>query len=200
MTIIFNQTATTMVCARSSYCAVGVPGTYDSTENIGLSALQAQIGGTTGGGGTTWEIIVSSNSTTINVWWELPIPSSGVSWDAGDWAIRTDVIGGSNGVKWQDSYVCRVNSACVSQESLGSTLGLAEKMAAGVHVVTVTASSATPSAGDKIIIVNTFSNETAKSTSFDLHPTVQIDSPFSTFSTGEAPAVFPQLTLVGVGQ
>jgi hypothetical protein len=185
MTISFTQTDTAAVCGAAAYCS-------GNSLNTNRSLRQATIGGTPG----TTAVSQSIDSGAINliaVFFEC-IVGAGVSWDAGTWTINLNVTTGTSGtMDWTGLDICRLNSSCVSQASIATASPSVSVTTTGVKTVTVSGSAQSPSAGDKVMVLLSFS-QTGPTRSFSYTPNVTIDSPFSGITTTPN-----SLMLTGVG-
>lgn len=181
MAINYTETDTAAVCTINTYCATG---------SFGGTALlkQASDGGTAG----TTEIlpsVVASATDHVKLLFEI-VPTS-TSWDAGTWTVRFNVTTQNMNVSWSSVYICRVNSSCTNQATIGSSTGLGISLGSpGVKSTTVTGSSQSPSAGDKVLVLCLFDNSAMTNQTVGITPDQNIDSPFN-------PAAFTELELLG---
>ncbi len=149
--ISLQQTDTAAPCGFAAYCST-----------------QGNSGGTTGAsdcrsGGTAGTTPVSVDMVNLETRLNLVVfstPDLGVTdWAAGDYIVRLNIDAGSTVVTWEDSHVCRVNTSCVSQETLGSLTSQAIDLSStGEVTMTVSASSTTAAATDRLAFVLVFSN------------------------------------------
>lgn len=189
MPIIFTQTDNTMVCAAATFCS----GASLNTDRDYLR--QATQGGTAGSTAVTVTVNASA-ADLICGWYECIVPD-GSTWAAGDWVVRLNVTTAQTTVSWDATYICRVNSGCTSQATIGSLTGQAISLSpTGVKSMTVTGSAQTPGAGDKVIIVLLFDNSNSCTRNVGLTPSENIDSPF--IAAGPV-AGLRILALTGVG-
>lgn len=102
------------------------------------------------------------------------------SWAAGNYVVRLNVINGNADLTWTATYVCRVNSGLVNQATVGSLTGQTTSMtAAGIKTHTISGSSQSASASDRLYFVLLFTNAAAALRSFDFTPNQLIDTPLS---------------------
>jgi len=158
------QTDTAMGCTEASFCS---PLSLDFF-NPGRLTKQAQRDGTAGS--TPVTAGVYNNTELLCIWFEIPLTDIGEI-QTGSWTIPINVTTSDSELRLTDASVCRVNSSCVSQESLGrnSTMDISCSTTGVKNVtVSVTAPSSFDST-DKIIVAIGCS----KTTSFETH-TIQI--------------------------
>lgn len=93
-------------------------------------------------------------------------------------------------------HICRVDSSCVNQATLGSATGLSISLGStGVKSQNVTqGSSASPSVGDLVLIVFVGSNGAMSDQNINISPDQNIDSPF-TAVTAPSPNVNDSVTV-----
>ena len=139
---------------------------------------EAVVGGTPGTVAKT--INVSASAVNTADWAVRWAPAAGVSWDAGTWTVRMNVTTANMNIDLTEIHICRHNSACVTQESIGSATGLTiDCGTTGVKSQTVTGSAVTPVAGDVVIVVFVFTNAAMTIQSIGVTPDQNIDSPFT---------------------
>jgi len=132
------------------FCAGGLS---DAATTWGRTAT---VSGTPG---TTADVIKINHPNTGN---KVAIcftidPEDSATWDTDTAIIRLDVDIGNAELTWEDTYLCRVNSVGVNQETIGSTTGQATDLEfAGLKTMNVSCSSTTPSAGDRLVIILAF--------------------------------------------
>ena len=87
-------------------------------------------------------------------------PDLGVTdWAAGDYIIRINITTTTSSILWADSYVCRVNTSCVSQETLGSLTNQGITLSfTGETAMTISCSATTALATDRLAFVLAMSN------------------------------------------
>lgn len=122
-----------------------------------------------------------TNVVTATWWWT---PDTGITWDAGDWTVRFNVTSSNMNLTITEIHLCQVSSACANVATLGSATGLSIALSTtGVKTQTVTqGSTATPSAGDKLLIVFVGTNGAMSSQSATITHDQNIDSPFTAAS------------------
>lgn len=170
--IVYRQTDAAAACGVIGACSGRTPA-GDS------DARQALEGGTAGTVSLAVGIPVIS---TVAVYMdELPVADTD-SLDAGTLTARLNVVTAQASLTWEELWVCRINSACTSQETLGSlTAQGLDISVGGVFTRNVTLSAASAhNAGDKVYIVHVVANaniHTARS--LEILPNQAIDTPFT---------------------
>lgn len=172
MAIDFVQTDTLAPCGVIQACLPVAPaGDAD--------AVQASKGGTPGT--TELACAVAAASSESCLMFELAIADDD-SLDAGTLSLPINVTTAQMDVTWEEIYVCRLNSSCTSQETLGSVTGLARDVSGGgVFTETVSLSAASAhDAGDVVYIVLVFANaHTMTSRNVAVTPDQTISTPFT---------------------
>jgi len=83
-------------------------------------------------------------------------------------------------ITWNSVYICRVNSGCANQATIGSSTSLGISLATtGVKSTTVSGAAQSPGAGDLVMIVFGFTNSAHGSQSFLYDVDQNNDSPFT---------------------
>lgn len=172
MTQSYQEEDTAMTCTPAAFCSgAGVNGDTDM-------ARKALVGGSAG----STEVTVTVDSSAADLacaWFELDV-SAGVSWDGGTWTVRLNVTTSNHQVALDAIYICRVNSSCTNQATIGSVTALADNLGStGVRSHNVTGSAQSPSAGDKVIVVLLFDNMQAMPQDIGFTPSEIITSPFT---------------------
>jgi len=186
MTVSFTQTDNASVCGTAAYCS------GNSLDTTTLSLRQATIGGTPGTTAVP-QSVTGGATNVIDVFFEC-IVGAGVSWDAGTWTINLNVTTGTSGtMNWTGLDICRLNSSCVSQASIATASPSVSVTTTGVKTVTVSGFAQSPSAGDKVMVLLSFT-QTGPTRSFSYTPNVTIDSPFNIISSPPN-----SLMLLGIG-
>lgn len=180
MAMTFTQTDTAQVCALNNYCST-VGGTIEAGR-------QASVGGTAGSSNVTFS--VAASATDDNEFsFECIVPAD-TTWGAGDWTVNIDFLVGNMDVTLESCFICRVNSSCANQATIGSATGLGQATTSDQSVV-VSGAAQTPDAGDKVIITFGFSNA---NTMFDrnivLIPSFPIVAAGFTAAAGPATAAY----------
>ena len=172
MAMTFTQINTNGACSADSYCT-GLIGSMFGTRILATAASGGSSGGT--------ESVRTLEPGTDQFGGFIEItPDAGVTWDAGTWTIRLNVTTSNMNHTWASVHICRVNSSCVNQESLGSASSLGISLGTtGIKSANVTGSAATPGAGDKILIVLGFSTSSMNEQISDYTMNQNIDSPFT---------------------
>lgn len=164
-----NTATETIACSGATANGLGPP-----------PFTTAAVGATPGVGSTAINLpaeasnqILDGIDCTIN---------SGVSWDAGTWTIRINCTTSNMNMSISQIHICRIDSNCVNQASLGSATGLSISLGTtGVKTQTVSGSGATPGANDRILIVIVGSNSAMTTQSAEILKDQNIDSPFTAF-------------------
>lgn len=170
MAASFQQTDTAQSCALNNYCS-SVGGTIEAGR-------QASVGGTAG----TSEVLVTiaaSQADDNEFSFEVVVPA-GYTWGAGNWTVNVNFTTGNMDATWESCFICRVNSSCVNQATIGSSTGLAIATSSGAQSTVISGAAQTPSAGDKVIITLGFSNANTMFTrNVGITPSTTIESPLT---------------------
>lgn len=175
MTVSYQETDTTSVCTYAVYCSGLSLNTGAGTNHANL---QANFNGTAGSGSFTSTMLASG--TRLVAWmFELAI-SNGENWLAGTWTVRLHINTANANVTWTDCFICRVDSGCTNQATIGSVSSLGISLGStGVKTATVTGAAQTPNANDKVVVLLAFTNSAASLQSTGIIDDQLIDSPFS---------------------
>lgn len=143
----YVENDTVQVCSLVQYCS-GLGGTVEDGRQVegdvaaGTTEVTFQVPAVTlDTGEFSWEIILAASTTS----------------DADTATIPINFTTGKSTVTLESVHICRVNSSCVNQETIGSSSGLALSTTAGVQSPTVSCSAVTFAGGDKVIIILGFS-------------------------------------------
>lgn len=137
----------------------------------------AAVGGNVGTQCNKVNIPGSSTVYGVEVKW---VPTNGTNWNAGTWTWRLNVCGADANVTISSVYICRVNSADVSQATIGSSTGLSISCGSvGVLSGTVTGLAQTPSAGDYVVVIFGMTNSSMSSAGPQILGDQTIDTPFT---------------------
>ena len=171
MAISYTQTDDSVSCVANSYCS-GI-----SVDTL-AGESEAVDGGTAGSG--TFDITnINDAADRVGGGFSI-VPDSGVSWDAGTWTVRFNVTTENMFLTVTEIYICRVNSSCTNQETIGSATGLSISLSsAGVKSQTVSGSAVTPSAGDRVTICLVVNNSNMNRQTATITKDQDIDSPFT---------------------
>lgn len=180
-----QQTDTTAPCSFAAYCS-----TQGNSGGTTI-ASDARVGGTAGTTEVTPAMV--NNETRLNLV-VFSTPDLGITdWTAGDYVVRFDVASQTTRLTWEDTYVCRVNSSCTNQETIGSLTSQATALSSvGVVSHTISGSSTTAAATDRLVFVLAFSNnhEHGGDDPVGYIPSQLIDTPFDDgFAQGWLPAI-----------
>lgn len=179
MAIIFVQTDDAPSCGAAVYCSgLGASPGWTAIEQSAVSG---------GSAGSTEDLTgnQSNPDATIyrEVYYDLDIPSGldGGTGDAGNWTVRVNHSTGVSDVDLDEVHICRVDSGCGIQETLGSSTGIAFATDGGVFSGVVNqASSTSITAGDRVVIVVAYqSNGAHGNAAFGVTPSVNIDCPWT---------------------
>jgi hypothetical protein len=159
LSVTFQLTDTAMACARSQYCSAGtIIATPQST--------QGSVGGSVGAG-TKSTTITASGASVPGVWFELALPADLRTLGAANWTVNLDVTVANSNLTWVATYICRVNSGCTNQATIGSLTAQATSLGTtGTKSHVVSGSSAAFAAGDKVIIILCFTNGKSSTQAF----------------------------------
>lgn len=170
MAASFQQTDTAQACALNNYCS-SVGGTIEAGR-------QASVGGTAGSSEVTFTV-ASSQADDNEFSFEVVVPA-GYTWGAGNWTVNVNFTTGNSDATWESCFICRVNSSCVNQATIGSSTGLGIATKSGAQSTIISGSAQTPGAGDKVIITLGFSNaSTMFARTVGITPSTTIESPLS---------------------
>lgn len=180
MATSYAQTGTAADCGTIVACSGATLG------DVAVSR-KATVGGSSGAEFTFGGAAFDNALSRALVMFEI-VPESGDTWDAGDYVVRLNVttVGGVTASTWTETHICRVNSSCVSQESIGSLTGQSTALTVGLKTMTVAGAAQTPSAGDKIYIVCVFLSNRNNS-SGGITPDQNIDTPVTAGAGGGDP-------------
>jgi hypothetical protein len=170
MATSFRQTDAASTCGDASVYCSGGSGTGSNEDRACI------VGGTAG----TSEITISLGVSATNqnkLWFEMDNIDD-YDGASGTWTVNLDVTTTNHQLEWEAIYICRINSSCTNQETLGSTTGIAQLLTATPLTQTVTQSSSTTiTAGDKIMVICVFNNAQAMVNAAGITPSLLIDAP-----------------------
>jgi len=171
MAISYQETDTAADCGNGVYCKGG-------TAQVSFFDSEAILGGTAGTAHSITIGATASDSEAIN--FDL-VPAASVAWVSGTWTVRLNVTTANTNITWDSVWICRVSSGCVSQATIGSSSALGISFSTtGIKMATVSGSTQSPAASDKVILVFGFSNASATMTqAFSITANQLIDSPFA---------------------
>lgn len=184
----YIENDTVQVCALNNYCS-GLTGTIEAGRQAegGVSAGSSEQTFTVGAGVSdapefSFEVILAADTTS----------------DADTATIPINFTTGAMNATLESVHICRVNSSCVNQETIGSSSGLGLPTNAGIQSPTVSCSAVTFAAGDKVLIILGFSESGGHSgQTVGITPDQTMTLPFI---PPAPPAVdFPQSTLAQLG-
>ncbi len=140
---------------------------------------QATSGGTPGSTPATVTVIGQSNLRAA-IMFESAVGEPGdTTWETGNYVVRLNVTTAfPNASTWDSTYVCRCNSAGVNQATVGSLTGQTTDLATtGVKTHTVSGSSQSANAGDRIYIVLVLKQGSQNPQNLSFTPDQAIDTP-----------------------
>lgn len=168
--ITLVQTDTAGSCAMDNYCEGA------ATECNATFMKIAQSGGTAGS--TELSCSMPTVSTRILNGFDCPI-DAGASWNGGTWQIPLNFSSGNMNITLEEIHICRVNSSCVNQETIGSSTGIGYNTFDGLNTFNVTGSAQTPDSGDRVIILCLTTNaDSMMAQSVGITPSETINTPF----------------------
>lgn len=192
----FQQTDTAgSACAPLALPGGAYCGNVSSNASVNRAAT---VGGTAG---STPLTSPAQNSADVRaILMELTV-GAGVQWDAGTWTVRLNITTANANIQWTATHICHVSSTCVSQATIGSLTGQTTSLGTtGVKTHSVTGSSRTPAAGDKVLIQVVHTNVSGSmSQTFGWRPDQLISAPFSTGVSGTLAMTLDALTAAGTG-
>lgn len=180
MAINYTQTdGTTGRCnSNAGYCSG-----FSTTQSAGTGRVCSD-GGTAGTGAVS--TTTGAATRAIGAYFTI-IPDSGTTGNSGTWTVRLNVTTANMNLTLLEVWICRVNSSCVNQETIGSTTGLTTSLGTtGVKSINVTGSAVTLAADDKVVVGFYVDNTAMSSQAFSFTPDQNIDSPFTTGGGGGA--------------
>ena len=164
------QTSTAATCGTgSAYCS----GVTTVTTPQGFLCQ-----GTGSAGGAKTVTVTASAANLYGLVLDCAIPA-GYSWDAGTWTIPVNVTTANSNLTIASCFVCRVNSGCTNQSTIGSATSLGISCGStGVKNITVTGAAQSPAATDRVVIVVTFTNSKSSSQTVGITGNQTINTPF----------------------
>jgi len=112
-----------------------------------------------------------------------PAPSTDFDWNAGVWVVRINVTTAGVDIDWEDTHICRVNSGCVSQATIGSLLNQGISLGIGVKTMSVSGIAQTPAVGDSFMVVLGFGLNPPNTGSVGITPNQNLDTPLTLIPT-----------------
>jgi len=169
--ITIEQTDGGVTCGAGVYCS-------GLSANSTNAAFLCQDGGTLGS--VEKQMVIDLSATDVRAYYFDCAIAGGVTWSAGTWTVRFNLTTFDMDITWASVHICRVNSSCVNQATIGSASSLGISLgAAGVKSTTVSGSAQTPTAGDRVMIVLGVTNASSMGTdTIGITPDQVIDSPF----------------------
>ena len=148
--LFLADTPIAQLCVEGGSAGVGVPQVKSSAGELGRRAVMFEMQ-----------------------------PANGGNWGAGDYVIRLNITTANSNATWIATFVCRFNSACVSQETIGSLVAQTISLGStGVKTHTVSGSAVTPADNDKVycVLVVDFAADHGN-VSFNFTPDQLVDTP-----------------------
>ena len=178
MAINYTQTDDNATCSNGAYCS--------GETSKATQGKQATEGGTAG----TVEVTTAnwtSTQTAFAALFGLTI-DAGTTGASGTWTVRLNVTASNMNLTISAIHICRVNSSCANQETIGSATGLSISLGTtGVKTQTVTGSAVTLGVGDGVMVGFTIVNGAMTTQAFGFTPSVNIDSPFTAAPVEKTP-------------
>jgi len=170
MALILTQTDTVAPCGTILACTSPEDGLAVTPQ-----ARKAEGGGSAGSGELSVEIYKAA--IQAGVMFESPAVGE-TTWDSGTYTVRLNVTTAVADLNLIEVHVCRVNSSCASQATVGSTTGLSISMGTtGVKQVDVTGAQQSAVSTDRIYIVLIFQQTSHANATFGFTPDQDIDTP-----------------------
>lgn len=179
MAIIFVEEDTAIVCGAAALCS-GL-GEDVATTDIEQFAIEGGSAGVAEDQTGNW---TNSDSTTFRaVYFDIEIPSGmfGETGDSGDWTVRINHTTGSANLIGREIHICRIDSGCANQETLGALTGQTFDTSTGTWTATVSqASNTSVATGDRVMIVVGYNNTaTHGNHNLGITPSLNIDCPWT---------------------
>lgn len=171
MAVNFTETDGAAGCAAGAYCS-------GLTANTANSTKTCSDGGTVGS--TPVSLTIDQGTSDVRALYFECTVGVGVSWDAGTWTVRLNVTTANASLELASVHICRVDSGCTNQATIGSSSALGLSLSAtGVQSVNITGTAQVPAVGDVVMVVFGFNNLALMTPhAFGYTPDQNIDSPF----------------------
>lgn len=177
MAIIFVEEDTAPTCTAAELCS-GLTNTQGPIEQFAIEGGTAGVGADGSGNFPN-----SSSAIRRTVYFDLDIPAGmdSQTGDSGNWTVRINHTTGDANILGREVHICRVNSGCTNQETLGSLTGQAFDTATGTWTATVNqAANTTITADDRVVIIVAYENNAAHgNNSIAVTPNQNIDCPWT---------------------
>ena len=187
---VFTQTSAPTVCGR----LVGCSGAALANQPRDRECVE---GGTPDG--------AAGSSLTSNTTGQAAVMLQlegilAASWEAGDWVVRFNLTTANSLITLQEIHVCRFNSSCVNQGSVGSLTGIGEGWGStGVKTHTITGSADVGGVFDNAYIIAVFdAGGVHGNQAFSITYDQDIDSPLLLLPEGEILAATQTSELTGI--
>lgn len=172
MALILVQIDTVAPCGTILACASPADGLATAPQ-----ARQAEEGGSAGSGELS--VTINKGDTQAGVMFESPAVGKTI-WQAGTYTVRLNVTTAVADLNLVEVHVCRVNSSCVSQATVGSSVGLSISIGSiGVKTVEVEGAEQSAADTDRIYIVLVFKQTSHANAVFGFTPDQNIDTPIT---------------------
>lgn len=179
MGINLQQTNAQSHCDSMAACSGLAAGPTIADREIQRNGLAATSPTSLQCSATTLQRIIHLQSAT-------DFPNS-PSWESGNYVVRINLTTGNGRTTWEDSYICRVNSACSSQATVGSLTGQAISLSTtGVKTMTISGAAQTANQTDTLYLVLGFKNNVGGTFSFAVQFDQQIDTPLTQWQSAAA--------------
>lgn len=168
---LMNQTNLGADCGPVAMCS----GQGLAKIAVDVEAAQGAVPGPT----ETFVTLFLSSTTDAGFMTQSIANEPGVTtWQAGTWITRLNVTTGQIAVTLEEVHICRVNSACVNQASVGSELLLGVNLSLPTIVtVNIDGSVQAAAVDDQIYIVWVFTNTAEIDRNIGITPDQTIDTP-----------------------
>ncbi len=171
---IYIETDATADCGAMAACS-------GATVSPSTVAREAAVGGKRGSGSPA--ISHPALLARASVMFQSPANQPGLEiWPAGLWTVRLNHSAVSlTDVTWEELYVCRVNNACGTVESVASAtgLGIDVNTAPRIYTQAVQGKQSKGSVDDTFYIVVVFRNVNASPRTYVWKPDQNIDTPLA---------------------
>ncbi len=172
-TVILVQTDTAPTCTAAELCSglSDAQGPIEQFATLGGSAGSAEDG--------SGNFPNASALVRRTLYFDCP-GDTGWTTGAGTWVVRVNVSSGNAVIRLMEIHICRVNSSCANQETIGSLTGLNQATNVAQPMSNnVSGSAVTLAAGDRIMVIVGFDNTADHGNqAIGVTPSVNIDTPW----------------------
>lgn len=167
--LVLNHTDAAATHGQSVACSGAV-----LTADTGNDKLMSE-GGTKGT--TPYTVTVDALATEAAVFWESTAINRTL-WNSGTWYVYLTINSAHADLTFEEGYICRVNAAGVSQETVASITGVSFPIPTGnVRVRFVQASDVTALSTDRVYMVFVLANANAAPQDLELVPDLGVRTP-----------------------